>query len=99
MTGTEMMVWALAQIGRCMTACVGWFNSLMERINGDEILLFVFFIGAVITLFLKPIVGYGIGAIGADTVSAVYRNRRYAEDQKRYNNYQAVKRGDRGGYR
>lgn len=93
MTGTEMMVWAISQIGRCVTACVTWFNTLMERINGDEILLFVFFIGAAITLFLKPIVGYGIGAIGADTVNSVYRNRRYQEDRQRLQNQTAVKKG------
>lgn len=96
MTGTEMMVWALAQIGRCVAACVGWFNSLMDRINGDEVLLFVFFIGAVIALFLKPIVGFGIGAIGADTVNSVYgrykfdrdlNNRMYQKDVNRYADY------------
>ncbi len=75
MSGVQMMAWAFAQISRCVSACFGWFDSLMTRINGNSVLIFMFFVGLLITLFLKPIIGYGIGAIGADTVKSVYKNR------------------------
>lgn len=53
---------------------------MIARIGGDNVLLFVFFIGVVIVLFIKPIIGFGVGAIGSDAVDAVYSRYKYNKD-------------------
>lgn len=88
MSGVQMMAWAFAQIARCVSACFYWFDSLMIRLNGNSVLIFMFFIGLLVSLFLRPIIGFGINAIGADTVNAVYGKYKLDRDIK------AAKRSD-----
>lgn len=90
------LVQALGQVGRCIAACVAWCNQLLTAFAADNLLLFIFFIGAVVALFIRPIIGFGINAIGADTVNAVYgrykfdrdlNKRMYQKDINRYADY------------
>ena len=67
---SDMLTWALGQIGQVITYCWLWFERLMSELGGDTLLIGIFACGVLAYTFIKPLFGRAGVGLGADYVRA-----------------------------
>lgn len=65
---SDVLIWALGQIGEVIAYCWLWFDRLMSEIGGDKLLIGVFACGVLGCTFLMPLLGFSGSGLGADSV-------------------------------
>ena len=67
---SDMLTWALVQVGQVINYCWLWFDRLMSEFDGDTLLICIFAFGVLGYTFIKPLFGYSGAGLGADSVRA-----------------------------
>lgn len=67
---SDMLTWALGQVGQVITYCWLWFERLSFELGFGVLLVGVFACGLLAHTFLKPLFGRAGVGLGADYVRA-----------------------------